>query len=80
MRQQQEKLKQVFSSAKKIVEHDFIVANITVEAITGVEYMIRYGLKLDFKKKTLRYSNVELPLDIGYRQHVKVAKVTISEQ
>lgn len=64
----------------RTVEHDFIVANITDEVIIGVDFMIRHGFTLDLKKKTLRYANVELPLDIGCGQKLTVARVYISER
>ncbi|XP_073837086.1 uncharacterized protein [Musca autumnalis] len=59
------------SMGRKSVNFDFIVADIVDEVILGVDFMIAFDINLDIKHRVMTWSNVEIPISVGYNEKSK---------
>ncbi|XP_073847838.1 uncharacterized protein [Musca autumnalis] len=62
---------QRLSMGRKSVNFDFIVADIVDEVILGVDFMIAFDINLDIKHRVMTWSNVEIPISVGYNEKSK---------
>ncbi|XP_073811775.1 uncharacterized protein [Musca autumnalis] len=59
---------QRLSMGRKSVNFDFVVADIMDEVILGVDFMIAFDINLDIKHRVMTWSNVEIPINVGYKE------------
>ncbi|XP_058977365.1 uncharacterized protein LOC131802038 [Musca domestica] len=62
--------------ANKSENYEFIVADIVDEVIIGADFMIAFGINLDMKERVMTWSNVEIPLNVGYDESTPIRRLT----
>ena len=59
------------------VDHEFLVAEIVVEIIIGMDFMIAHGLALDMREMVMKFQNTDILLNSGYNYKHNVRELHV---
>ncbi|KAL9881805.1 uncharacterized protein ACN427_009937 isoform 1-T5 [Glossina fuscipes fuscipes] len=69
------KIMRNISTSDVSMKHEFLVADIMDEVILGMDFMAKQSFVLDMKRQVLQYTNVTLPLTVGYDRQAVVLQI-----